>query len=196
MKRLMLAFLGMVTLALGCQETLQVPKPRTYPRIEFPKKAYQTLRSAECPFQFEYPKYANAIKDSTSLRGPAPNDCWMDIHFPDLNGYIHCTYHTVGSEDRLNQLISDEFKLTDKHHVKADFVDEINIDKGNGVKGMIFEIEGAVATNLQFYLTDEKDHFMRGALYFKTKARPDSIAPVYAFVKDDIIKMIDTFQWK
>ena len=196
MKNLIILIAGILILCTSCKETLQVPKPRTFPRIEFPEKAYQLLKKQECPFQFEYPKYAVAIKDSTSLRGPAPNDCWMDIHFPDLNGFIHCTYHTVGSDHRLKQLISDEFKLTDKHHVKAEFVDEINIDKGDGVKGMIFEIEGAVATNLQFYLTDEKDHFMRGALYFKTQARPDSIAPVYAFVKDDIIKMIDTFKWK
>jgi hypothetical protein len=37
---------------------------------------------------------------------------------------------------------------------------------------------------------------LRGALYFETAVNPDSIAPVLAFVRDDIIKMIDTFHWK
>jgi hypothetical protein len=49
---------------------------------------------------------------------------------------------------------------------------------------------------MQFFLTDTTRHFFRGALYFNTQARPDSLAPVTAFLKEDIAVMINSFEWK
>jgi len=194
MSRIIL-ILGVIIMITACGETLQVPKPRTYPRIEFPEKAYTTFDQGFCDFTFDYPTYAEVIRDSLFFGERPADDCWLDIHFPNFNGYIHCTYYPLQKAEDLDNLIRDEFKMSDKHQAKAEFIDELPIDKGNGTKGMIFEIEGAVASNLQFYLTDEEDHFLRGSLYFKTKARPDSIAPVYNFIKDDISKLIGSLEW-
>jgi hypothetical protein len=36
---------------------------------------------------------------------------------------------------------------------------------------------------------------MRGALYFDVAMNPDSIAPVFDFVRKDILHIIETFQW-
>jgi hypothetical protein len=60
---------------------------------------------------------------------------------------------------------------------------------------MVFSIEGPAATPFQFFITDEKQHFFRASLYFKTKINTDSLAPVYDFVKKDLRKMIETFEW-
>jgi hypothetical protein len=49
---------------------------------------------------------------------------------------------------------------------------------------------------LQFFLTDKKNHFFRAALYFNTQVRPDSLAPIYEFVKEDVFKLIETFEWE
>lgn len=187
---------GIIVMLCGCGETLEVPKPRTYPRIVFPDKAYATFEEGYCDFTFDYPTYAEVIRDSLFFGEKPADDCWLDIHFPSFNGYVHCTYYSLNKPSDLNNLIRDEFKMSDKHHAKADYKDEFPIDKGNGTKGMIFEIEGAVASNLQFYLTDEEDHFLRGSLYFKTKARPDSIAPVYDFIKEDISRLIGSLEWQ
>ncbi|MBT8219467.1 MAG: hypothetical protein KJP00_06570 [Bacteroidia bacterium] len=181
---------------ISCSDTLQVPKPRTYPKIEFPNKSYLIFDAPFCDFKFEYPAYSKVIRD-TLFFGEAPlDDCWFDIYFEKFNGNIHCTYYPFSSETELLKLVSDEFKMADKHQVRADYIDEMKISKPNGTTGMIFEIEGATASNLQFYLTDTQKHFLRGALYFQTQARPDSIAPVYDFIKEDIIKLIDSFEWK
>ena len=80
---------------------------------------------------------------------------------------------------------------------KATFIDEFPIKKQNGVNGMLFKVEGPAASPLQFFLTDSlgQKHFLRGALYFNTQARPDSLAPVLDFVKRDVEKMLETFEW-
>ncbi|MEO0628777.1 MAG: hypothetical protein AAFY91_17410, partial [Bacteroidota bacterium] len=61
---------------------------------------------------------------------------------------------------------------------------------------MAFDIEGEAASPFQFFVTDSTNHFVRGALYFNTQARPDSLAPVVAYVKEDIYKMLETFEWQ
>ena len=84
------------------------------------------------------------------------------------------------------------------HNKKATFIDDVPIQKPNNVKGMLFRVEGPVASQLQFFLTDslEQKHFFRGSLYFNTQARPDSLAPVFDFVRKDLEKMLETFEWK
>jgi hypothetical protein len=49
---------------------------------------------------------------------------------------------------------------------------------------------------VQFFLTDTNHHFLRGALYFNSEPNTDSMAPVVKFVKEDMNRMIKTFQWK
>lgn len=195
MHRLVYCILFIVVLT-ACGETIQVPKPRTFPRIEFPEKSYTTFKGGYCDFTFDYPMYGKVVRDSLFFGEKPVNDCWLDVQYPEFNGYLHCTYYPLEKEGDLDKLIKDEWKMSDKHHVKADYSDQFPIDKRNGTTGMIFEIEGAVASNLQFYLTDNQNHFLRAALYFKTQARPDSLAPVYDFIKDDVSRMIASLEWQ
>ena len=32
-----------------------MPKPRTYPRVDFPEKKYKLFNPGNCPFEFEIP---------------------------------------------------------------------------------------------------------------------------------------------
>lgn len=88
--------------------------------------------------------------------------------------------------------------MTDWHNKKATYIEEAPFAKSNNVKGVLFTVEGPVASQLQFFITDslEKTHFFRGALYFNTRVRPDSIAPMYEFVRKDVERMLETFKWK
>ena len=95
----------------------------------------------------------------------------------------------------MEKLHSDAFTLAGKHNIKADYIDEIKIQKPNHVSGFLFDIEGAAASPFQFYLTDSTKHFMRGSLYFNTESRPDSLQPVFEFMKKDIMHLINTFEW-
>ena len=88
--------------------------------------------------------------------------------------------------------------MTEWHNKKATSIEDTPFRKPNNVQGLIFEVEGPVASQVQFLLTDtsEQEHFLRCALYFNTQARPDSLAPIYEFLRADVDRMIETFEWK
>jgi len=64
------------------------------------------------------------------------------------------------------------------------------------VYGLLFEIDGPVASPIQFFLTDSTTHFLRGSLYFKDVVNRDSIQPVFEFVKEDLEVFFESFTWK
>lgn len=181
--------------ATACGEDTYTPKPRGFPRVVFPTKEYQAFDKNYCKFGFEYPKYAQIVQDTTYFDDKPINDCWFDIYIPQYEARIHCSYYTIDKVNTLEKMHNDAFVLAGKHNIKADYIDEIPVQKPNHVSGFVFNIEGAAASPFQFYLTDSTKHFVRGALYCKAAARPDSLQPVFDFVKKDIMHMINTFEW-
>jgi gliding motility-associated lipoprotein GldD len=86
--------------------------------------------------------------------------------------------------------------MTNKHTVKATYIDEQPIHRSaDRVHGVIFNVEGPAASSYQFFLTDSTKNFVRGALYFNTVARPDSLAPVVKFMREDLNRMVTTLKW-
>ena len=57
-------------------------------------------------------------------------------------------------------------------------------------------LQGEVPSQFQFFSTDSVHHFIRGALYFNTATKNDSLAPSIEFVKMDIIHMLNTLEWR
>jgi gliding motility-associated lipoprotein GldD len=168
------------------------PKPRGFFRIVFPKKEYQTYE-AGCPFTFEYPKYAVIEPDRT----PKAKPCWLNMQFPQFNGTLHLSYEHILSKKEFNELIEDAHKLSFKHTVKASSIDQGSISyPDRKVYGIYYTIEGNAASSVQFYLTDSTRNYIRGALYFNTEPRLDSIQPVLTFVKKDVDAMIKSFRWR
>jgi gliding motility-associated lipoprotein GldD len=173
-----------------------VAKPHAFPKIEFPKSdAGQTFDKNFCHFSFKYPKYVAFEQDTSYFGGKTKDVCWFNLVYPTLNARVHCSYYPINSANKLDKLVADAYDLAGKHNIKADYIDELPVQKPNHVSGMIFDIQGAAASPFQFYLTDSTHHFFRGSLYFNTQARPDSLEPVFNFVKTDIIQIINTFEW-
>ena len=187
----------LVMFVLSCkEEPTYVPKPRLFPKVEYPEKSYQEFDFDYCKMSFEYPTYAYIEQETNFFNEDPLHPCWFDIVVPDLNGRIHCSYFEINSQEDFDKLIKDAFSLTGKHNIKANFRDEMRIEKPNNVSGIIFDVAGPVASPAQFFLTDSTNHFLRGALYFNNVVRPDSMAPVYEFLKDDIARLIETFSWE
>lgn len=181
---------------MGCVETPPTPKPRTYPKINFPEKSYEVFDHPNCPYKFEIPVYGQVEKDSIFFGEKAPNDCWINVLYPDLNGQLYCSYYAVKSPEQLEALIIDRYRVASKHTIKADYIDEYIIDLDQGVYGMAFEIEGPAASGFQFFLTDSLDHYFKASLYLNAKVVPDSMAPIVEFLKADVYHMIETFEWQ
>ena len=168
------------------------PKPRGYFRIQFPKKEYQQY-SEGCPFTFEYPKYAKIEADKSANAKP----CFQNIQFPQFNATLHLSYDDIKSKKEFDELVEDAHKLSFKHTVKATSIDEGVIAYADRkVYGIYYTIDGNAASSAQFFLTDSTKHYLRGALYFNSEPRLDSIQPVLNFIKRDVDVMIKTFKLK
>lgn len=62
--------------------------------------------------------------------------------------------------------------------------------------GSIYEITGNAASNVQFHITDSTHNFIKGSLYFYVKPNYDSILPAVNYIKEDILHLIETLEWK
>ena len=195
-----LPFLIIIVLFLiSCSDhPVFTPKPRGYPKVIYPEKSYRTFDENYCRFTFEYPAYTTVEKDTLFFDEKPADPCWFNIYYPDFDCRLHCSYSPVSDKAAIDELKNDAFNLTDWHNKKATYIEDRPFRKNNNVQGILFEVEGPVASHVQFFLTDtlEAQHFLRCALYFNTQARPDSLAPVYDFVRKDIDRLIATFEWK
>ena len=191
-----IAFLSLGYFSCDNDRILYNPKPRAYPKIEFPAKDYSKVDPMTCPFSFERAKYAEFVQDSMFFGEQTENDCWFDLYVPSLKGTIHCSYYEIDKDNTLDKLITDAHTLSNKHGIKAEFMDDFKISKPGGVYGNVMNIEGDVATPFQFYLTDSTSHFLRGSLYVRAQINTDSLAPVFEFLKVDAMHMINTFEWQ
>ena len=196
--RFLILFFALFVFCQSCEEPVFTPKPRGYPKVVYPEKAYQQFDQNYCNFTFEYPKYGVIERDTTFFDERPTDPCWFDIYYPDFNCRLHCSYSPIADQESIDELKTDAFNLTDWHNKKATYIEDRPFRKMNNVQGVLFEVEGPVASQVQFFMTDslEQEHFLRCALYFYTQARPDSLAPVYDFLREDLDHMISTFAWK
>ncbi len=168
------------------------PKPHGYPKVDFPEKRYKTFDD-DCAFRFDIPYYAVVEKDTHMLSEP----CWYNVKFPRFGATIYLTYKPIQGVKQLDSLSDEAFKLAGEHRKKADAIEEkeIYIQRTKS-KGMIFELLGPAATPFNFYLSDEKNHYVRGSFYFDNHTNTDSVAPIYAFLKSDMMNLINSLEWR
>lgn len=166
------------------------PKPKGYFRVDFPEKKYQ-LYDSTCPYSFEIPSYSFVNRD----RHKGADPCWINVNFPKFNAQLHLSYKEI--HNNLDTFLIDSRDLAIKHQVKATGLDETVIVRDSArVYGLVYDISGNTASNVQFYLTDSTKHFMRGALYFNAVPNIDSLKIVVDFLRQDVIHLIKTFKWK
>ncbi len=186
---------AVMVFAAGCEEPVYNPKPKGYFRIELPEKAYERYMG-NCPYSFEYPVYATVERHNTFFGEDISDSCWLDIRLPQLTGDIHLSYKEISGANTLEKLVEDAHKMAYKHTMKADYIDESLIQTSNGLGGILYELGGNSASNVQFYITDSTKHFLRGSLYFGATPNQDSLAPVIKFVREDMLHLIETLRWE
>ncbi|MBX0292823.1 gliding motility lipoprotein GldD [Hymenobacter sp. HSC-4F20] len=183
----------LLALTAGCTSTPDfTPKPKGYNRIDLPAHAYQPLGPGH-PYQFEYSRYAKVLRDSSYLARPH----WINVYYPALQANIQITYSNIAGKPQLyHKMLEDARKLTSKHEIKATAIDENVLKTPGGLRVSVFELQGEVPSQFQFYTTDSTTHFFRGALYFRTATANDSLAPVIEYVKQDIVRMLNTLKYQ
>lgn len=184
--------------SFSCKKKSYIPKPRGYYQFDFPQKENEIpLQMEACSFTFNYPNYVVVEQDTTYFDTKPDHPCWLNLKYPSLNGIIHISYKELKGQKSLTDLTEDYHKMTNKHVIKAEFIDDAVLkNEKRKIYGLLNNVGGNVASTYQFYITDSTNHFVRGSLYFKTKPNVDSLKPALEFVYKDLNKMLDTWQWK
>ena len=176
---------------LSCSSP-SIPRPEGYFRIELPKIDFKKS-DVLCGYDFEIPVYSIIEEVKSSQK----DVCWYNVRFPTFNARLHCTDMML--DNNLDVLIQEAQDLVFSHDHKANGIRRIRVvneqTKG-GARGVLYHLEGPVATPIQFFVTDSTKHFLRGSLYFDTKPNPDSTAPVIDRLLTDVEHFMRTVSWE
>jgi gliding motility-associated lipoprotein GldD len=174
----------------SCKQEKDIPKPIGYFRIDLPERNYISFND-HCPYTFEMPSYAMAYNKTNS----PPERCMKNIFFPRFNATLYITY--IPLDNNFYEASKFSQDIVYEHRSMASGIREQEfIDYSKKVYGNAYTLEGDVACNYLFYLTDSTKHYFAGSLYFETKPNFDSLQPVIEFLREDVMHMIETFEWK
>jgi len=185
-----IGFFCISVLLVACGGGTSVPRPYGYFRVNMPAHQYRTIDTLNLPYRFDLPLNAKLV--SRPAKG---EESWVDIIYPGLNASIYCSYKPV--KGNLIDLLEDTRKIVYKHSIKADGIGEKLFEsKERNLHGILYDLKGNTASSVQFTLTDSVHHFFRGALYFNNVPNKDSIAPMSNYIREDIIRIMESFEWK
>jgi gliding motility-associated lipoprotein GldD len=186
---LAITILLFVFLLFSCKKAY-TPRPRGYYRLSFPAKTYKHFQS-DCKFSFEVPVYSDVLPVKETYAEP----CWYNVNFVRYNASIYLTYKSLNKD--LPAHMEDVRTIAYKHIVKADDIIETTIERPEKhVYGILYDIKGNTASAVNFYITDSVSGFLSGSLYFNVRPNKDSLAPAIDFFREDIVHLINSFDWK
>lgn len=176
----------------SCGDDQTTPKKYGYPRIDLPKQSYVLLDQG-FPFSFDVSQAAKVER----VPAKDPNDVWLNVTYPTLNGQIHLSYKQLTGKAMLQEAMEDAYIFTSKHHSKANGIKEQDIHRNDAhVHGLLYSVGGNAASPMQFWVTDSTKHFIRGAIYFNSEPNADSLQPATDFLAKDLFQLIGTMKWK
>lgn len=177
-------------MALSACGKVATPRPYGYYRITLPDTSY-------LPFENQFPKYPYtfALSQNAVIQPRTDEPYWINIFYPALNATIHCSYKPV--KHNLRELTNDALEFVYRNASFANSIPERDYTHPEAeVYGVLFDLEGNTASSCQFFVTDSTHHFFRASVYCNCQPNADSLAPVYNYLRTDVIKMVETFQWK
>ncbi len=182
--------LGLAVLLLASCAKTGAPKPYGYYRITVPDTSY-------VPFESLYPSYpySFALSRNAEVRPRADEPYWINLYYPAFDATIHCSYKPV--RNNLRELTNDALEFVYRNASFANAIPEREYAHPEAhVYGVLFDLEGNTASSCQFFITDSTKHFFRASVYCNCPPNADSLAPVYNYLRADVIRMVETFEWK
>lgn len=168
---------------LGCQST--TPKPKAQLALKYPTPQYKPLLS-DCSYAFEH----NHLAVPQTLSA-----CGLTLDYPALNAKLYLTYFDL-TKSSLDTLLLDFDKRLKMFGKEAFQMDESTYEnKAQNLFGSCIVIVGDSPSNVHFFGTDTKKHYLTGSLLFESAPNYDSLAPAIAYVKSDVQKLLETLRW-
>ena len=168
-----------------------MPKPYGYVRLTMPDTCYSDAVPKGYPYRFDVSCHAEVRPVSDEQGG----QYWIDLHYPVLNATVHCSYQPV--RGNLRELTDDAIRFVYRHSSHASSIPEQGFVHAEArVYGVLFDLEGNTASSMQFFVTDSVRHFFRAAAYCDCVPNADSLAPVYDYLHKDVVRMVESFEWR
>ncbi|HRE39683.1 MAG TPA: hypothetical protein PK092_14650, partial [Chitinophagaceae bacterium] len=104
---IILILMSSCQLMVSCNSPYSAGKKKGYFHIDFPEKKYKLFDQADYPYTFEYPVYANVIKDTSFFEDKPENPWWINIDVPQFAGRIHISYKQIGGRNNFDSLVRD-----------------------------------------------------------------------------------------
>lgn len=187
---------GMMTgLCVACTH-VSTPKPYAYFRIAVPDTAYVDFAQSPAvqSSALRYP-YTFALSKNAVVQPRNDEPYWINLYYPALDATIHCSYKPV--RNNLRKLTDDALDFVYRNANFASAIPEQGYAHPEAkVYGVLFDLEGNTASSCQFFVTDSTKHFFRASVYCNCPPNADSLAPVYQYLRNDVIRMVETFEWK
>ena len=175
---------------LSCAK-VSSPKPYGYYRITTPDTAYVPFASSYPNYPYNFALSKNAV---VQPRKEADEPYWINLYYPCVDATIHCSYKPV--RNNLRELTDDALEFVYRNASFANSIPEREYTHPEvHVYGVLFDLEGNTASSCQFFITDSTHHFFRASVYCNCPPNADSLAPVYQFLRTDVRRMVETFEW-
>lgn len=179
----MTRFVILAFIILGCQSP--TPKPKAQFELKYPTPHYKPLL-IDCSYSFEQ----NLLAVPQTL-----SDCGLTLDYPALSAKLYLTYFDLITFS-LDTLLLDFDKRLKMFGKEAFQMEESTFEnKAQNLFGSCVVIVGDSPSNLHFFGTDTKKHYLTGSLLFNAAPNYDSLAPAIAYVKSDVQKLLETLRW-
>ena len=189
--RKIVSILAVAALLVSCGKA-SAPKPYGYYRITVPDTAYVDFDKSYPTYPYTFALSRNAVvKPRTDVSEPY----WINLVYPALDATVHCSYKPV--QNNLRELTDDALEFVYRNASFANAIPEQDYMHPEArVYGVLFDLEGNTASSCQFFVTDSTNHFFRASVYCNCPPNADSLAPVYEYLRKDVVKMVESFEWK
>ena len=201
------AIINLVLIMCVACNHVSTPKPYAYYRITPPDTSYvpfdqrlttndQRLTTNDERRTTNYP-YTFALSQNAVVqpRTDVDEPYWINLYYPALDATIHCSYKPV--HHNLRELTNDALEFVYRNASYATSIPEREYSHPQArVYGVLFDLEGNTASSCQFFVTDSTHHFFRASVYCNCPPNADSLAPVYNYLRTDVLRMVESFEWK
>ena len=175
----------LAVLFLGCQ--YQTPKPNAALALSYPVAQYNDFIPDKCAYRFMYNEVSTPVRLSS---------CGITLDYPLLKAKVYVTYFDL-SKTSLDTLFMDFEKRVKIFGKGTQRINENTYeDKRKEVLGSCVTLIGDSPSNLHFFATDTKSHFISGSLLFSAAPNYDSLAPAIIYIRNDIQKILETLSWQ
>ena len=150
--------------------------------------------------EFSYPKYENQkLCNYRFLRNSSSyviqiNECNHEIFYKKLDAKIYI--NKINLINNIKELTS---KFEEKVFNNSEYADQIlTSEYSNHIKRLyskVYFFVGDTPSNIQFYITDSTSNYISSTVYFNSKPNYDSLLPYIHYIRSDIKKIIESFDW-